>query len=71
MSTYTYEIILYRSQQNGAYIAEVPERAGCAADRETHQEALGNVAVVTDEWIETAQLKGRPIPQPKGKLMFA
>ncbi len=71
MSSYKYEIIIYWSQQDQAYIAEVPELAGCAADGETYQEALTNVEVVIGEWIETAQLKGRPIPQPKGKLMFA
>ncbi len=71
MSKYKYEIIIYWSQQDKAYIAEVPELAGCAADGETYQQALANVEVVIDEWIETAQAKGRSIPQPKGKLMFA
>ena len=71
MSKHKYEIILYWSQPDEAYVAEVPELAGCAADGETYQQALANVEVVIDEWIETAQSKGRLIPQPKGKLMFA
>ncbi len=71
MSKHRYEIILYWSREDEAYIAEVPELAGCAADGSTYQEALTNVEVIIDEWIETAQAKGRPIPVPKGKLMFA
>jgi predicted RNase H-like HicB family nuclease len=71
MSKYKYKIIIYRSQQDEAYMAEVPKLAGCAADGLTYQEALSQVEVVIDEWIETAQAKGRPIPPPKGKLMFA
>jgi predicted RNase H-like HicB family nuclease len=70
-NSHKYEIIIYWSKEDEAYIAEVPELAGCAADGETYQEALSNVEVIIDEWIETAKLKGRDIPQPKGKLMFA
>ena len=70
-NNHKYEIIIYWSKEDEAYIAEVPELAGCAADGETYQDALSNVEVIIDEWIETAQLKGRAIPQPKGKLMFA
>ncbi len=62
---------MYWSQEDSAYIAEVPELAGCMVDGDTYQEALTNVEVVIDEWIETARMKGRPIPIPKGKLMFA
>jgi predicted RNase H-like HicB family nuclease len=71
MSDYKYEIIMYWSKEDSAYIAEVPELSGCMADGDTYQEALANVEVVIDEWIETAQMKGRPIPVPKGKLMYA
>ena len=71
MSNYKYEIIMYWSQEDSAYIAEVPELAGCAADGESYQEALANVEVIIEEWIETAQSQGRTIPVPKGKLMFA
>jgi predicted RNase H-like HicB family nuclease len=66
-----YEIILYWSDEDQAFIAEVPELAGCAADGATQQEALANVSVVIDEWIATAKDLGRPIPEPKGRLLFA
>lgn len=70
-NNHKYEIIIYWSKDDEAYIAEVPELSGCAADGNTYQEALSNVEVIIDEWIETAKLKGREIPKPKGKLMFA
>ncbi len=66
-----YEIILYWSNEDDAFIAEVPELAGCAADGATRQEALANVEVVIAEWLETAQGLGRSIPEPKGRLLFA
>lgn len=66
-----YEVILYWSQDDESFIAEVPELAGCAADGATYQEALSNVEVVIQEWIETAREMGRSIPEPKGRLVFA
>jgi predicted RNase H-like HicB family nuclease len=66
-----YEIILYWSSEDDAFIAEVPELSGCAADGATRQEALAAVETVICEWLETAQELGRPIPQPKGRLLFA
>jgi predicted RNase H-like HicB family nuclease len=66
-----YEIIIYWSQEDEAFIAEVPELTGCAADGPTYQEALSNVEIVIREWLETAKELGRPIPQPKGRLVFA
>ncbi|WP_199315442.1 MULTISPECIES: type II toxin-antitoxin system HicB family antitoxin [Oscillatoriales] len=60
-----YEIILYWSNKDEAFIAEVPELPGCAADGETYQEALQNVQVIMQEWIETAQELGRAIPEAK------
>ena len=66
-----YELIIYWSEEDQAFIAEVPELPGCAADGPTYQEALANVEVIIQEWIETAQELGRPIPQPKGRLVFA
>lgn len=66
-----YEIIIYWSQDDQAFIAEVPELPGCMADGKTYQEALSNAEVIIREWIETAKELGRPIPQPKGRLMFA
>jgi predicted RNase H-like HicB family nuclease len=66
-----YEIIIYWSQEDRAFIAEVPELAGCMADGKTYQEALANTEVVIQEWIETMVELNRPILQPKGKLMYA
>lgn len=66
-----YEISLYWSREDQAFIAEVPELPGCAADGETYQEALQNVEVVMQEWIETAKELGRFIPEPKGRLIYA
>jgi predicted RNase H-like HicB family nuclease len=66
-----YEIILYWSKDDKAFLAEVPELPGCLADGATYEEALTNVEKVMQEWIETAKELGRPIPEPKGRLMFA
>ena len=66
-----YEVIIYWSKDDHAFIAEVPELQGCAADGATYQEALANVETVIQEWIETAKDLGRPIPEPKGRLAFA
>ena len=66
-----YEIILYWSDEDRAFIADVPELPGCAADGATYQEAIANVELVIQEWIETAHELGRQIPEPRGRLMFA
>lgn len=66
-----YEIILYWSAEDDAFVAEVPELPGCAADGKTRQEALASAETVIQEWIETAQELGRSIPEPKGRLLFA
>ncbi len=66
-----YEVIIYWSDEDKAFLAEVPELPGCMADGATYQEALANVEVVIQEWIETAQELGRPIPEPKGRLVYA
>ena len=68
---YRYEVILYWSIEDNAFIAEAPELPGCCADGETWLKALNNLEVVIDEWIETAKLIGRSIPEPRGRLMFA
>ena len=65
-----YEIIMYWSDEDRAFIAEVPELPGCMADGQTYQETLVNVEIVIQEWIETAKEEGRKIPKPKGKLVF-
>ena len=66
-----YEVILYWSAEDNAFIAEVPELPGCMADGATYQEALTNVEQIAQEWIETARELGREIPVPKGKLVYA
>jgi len=53
------------------FVAEVPELPGCAADGASYQEALTEVELVIREWIETAQELGRPIPVPRGRLLYA
>ncbi|MBD2532676.1 type II toxin-antitoxin system HicB family antitoxin [Nostoc flagelliforme FACHB-838] len=67
---FRYEIILYWSELDQAFIAEVPELSGCAADGDSYQEALHNVELVVQEWIETAKDLGRPVPQPRPRLMY-
>lgn len=66
-----YEIIVYWSQEDRAYIAEVPELPGCLADGQTYQEAISNAETIIQEWIETATELNRPIPEPRGRLMYA
>jgi predicted RNase H-like HicB family nuclease len=68
---YKYEVIIYWSEEDKAFIAEVPELPGCAADGATYGDALANVQVIIQEWIETAKQLGRPIPEPKGRLIYA
>ena len=66
-----YEVIIYWSAEDGAFIAEVPELPGCAADGATYEAALSNVKTVIAEWIDTARELERPIPEPRGRLMYA
>ena len=66
-----YEIIIYWSSEDNAFVVEVPELPGCMADGKTYQEALKNAEEIIDEWIETAIKLGRPIPQAKGRLVYA
>ena len=66
-----YEIIIYWSEADSAYIAEVPELMGCMADGASYAEALDNAQLVIDEWLETARALGRSVPVPRGRLMFA
>jgi predicted RNase H-like HicB family nuclease len=71
MSKAKYEVIIYWSREDKAFVAEVPELPGCAADGKTYREALANVEVVIEEWLETAKSLGRTIPAPKGRLVYA
>jgi len=66
-----YEVIIYWSAEDKAFIAEVPELPGCIADGATYRQALANVGVIIREWIGTAKELGRPVPEPKGRLVFA
>jgi len=66
-----YELVIYWSDEDQSFIVEVPELSGCMADGATYEEALANARVVVEEWIETAQALGRPVPPPKGRLMYA
>ncbi|HEX7409437.1 MAG TPA: type II toxin-antitoxin system HicB family antitoxin [Candidatus Binatia bacterium] len=70
-SKWKYEVIIYWSDEDNAYVAEVPELPGCAADGGTYKQAVANVEVIIGEWIETARELGRPIPEPKGRLLYA
>lgn len=65
-----YEIIIFWSEEDGAYLAEVPELPGCMSDGETPVKALQNVEVAISEWLETATELGREIPEPKGRLKY-
>jgi len=66
-----YEMIVYWSQEDDAFLVEVPELPGCMADGKTYGEAVANARVVAQEWIQTAKEEGRSIPVPKGRLMYA
>ena len=66
-----YEMIIYWSEEDLAYIAEVPELPGCMADGLSYQEAVNNAEKVIAEWIETAIDLGRNVPEPKGRLLYA
>jgi len=66
-----YEIIIYWSEEDQAFIAEVPELPGCMADGSTYREALANAEVIIREWTETAIELGRPVPEPRGRLVYA
>ena len=66
-----YEMIIYWSDVDNAYLVEVPELAGCMADGNTYQEAVNNAEFVIQQWLETAQELGRLIPEPKGRLLYA
>ena len=66
-----YQLIIYWSKIDQAFLVEVPELHGCMADGETYQEAIQNAEVIIQEWIDTAIFLGRSIPETNGRLMFA
>jgi predicted RNase H-like HicB family nuclease len=71
MNMYRYEIILYWSAEDAAFIAEVPELPGCMAHGDTQDEALHQAQAAMAGWIEVAQEIGRTVPEPRGRLMYA
>ena len=66
-----YELIIYWSDVDDCFVVEVPELPGCMADGDTYEQAVANAQQVIEEWIETAKQLGRPIPEPKGRLLYA
>lgn len=66
-----YEFIIYWSDEDEFFVVEVPELPGCMADGETYEQAVANAQQVIEEWIETARELGRPIPEPRGRLLYA
>jgi predicted RNase H-like HicB family nuclease len=66
-----YEIIIFWSDEDGSFVAEIPELPGCMADGGTYQEAVAHAEVAIQEWIDTAREVGRSIPEPKGRLLYA
>lgn len=71
MTMSKYEMIIYWSDNDNAFIVEVPELPGCMADGATYVEAVKQTEIVIQEWIDTAKELNRPIPEPRGKLMYA
>ncbi len=66
-----YELVIYWSEDDQSFVVEVPELPGCMADGETYEQAVANAQRVIEEWIETARELGRPVPEHKGRLMYA
>lgn len=66
-----YELIIYWSEDDASFVAEVPELPGCMADGDSYEEAVSNAQVVIEEWLATANELGREIPEPKGRLLYA
>jgi excisionase family DNA binding protein len=64
-----YQMVIYWSDEDHAYLVEVPELPGCTADGKTRQEALANAETIIQEWMETAHDLGRSVPTPEGRLL--
>ena len=71
MNEIKYEVIIFWSDTDDAFIAEVPDLPGCMADGESYEEALSNAQVVIRQWIETAKVIGRTVPKPRTRLQAA
>ena len=68
---YKYEIIIHWDEEDGIFVADVPELNGCMAHGNDYDSALQNVKEAIQLWIETAKEFGDPIPEPRGRLMYA
>lgn len=71
MSKHKYEVIIYWNETDKVFVSEIPELKGCVAHGGTQDEALTEINVVAEEWLKLAKEKGWPIPEAKGRLMFA
>jgi excisionase family DNA binding protein len=69
MNPQEYQMVIYWSDEDQAYLVEVPDLPGCMADGKTRQEALANAETIVQEWIETAHDLGRSVPAPQGRLL--
>ncbi len=67
--THKYEIIIYWSDDDQAFVAEVPELPGCSAHGDSPDAALSSCKYAIDLWIDTAKESGRPVPAPKGRRL--
>lgn len=65
-----YEVIIYWSEEDEAYVAEVPELPGCAAHGPTQEEALASAQEAIRLWLDTAKEFGDPVPEPKGRRLI-
>jgi predicted RNase H-like HicB family nuclease len=66
-----YEMVIYWSEADNSFVVEVPELPGCMSDGVSYQAAVANAERIIKEWIDTAKEEGRPIPEPKGRLIYA
>ena len=65
-----YEVVIYWSAEDELFIAEVPELPGCMAHGDSREEALRNAEDAISLWIEVAERRGHPIPEPKGRRLM-
>lgn len=66
-----YEMVIYWSEPDNAFVVEVPDLPGCMADGGSYQEAVANAEQIIEEWLEIAREEGRTIPEPRGRLIYA
>jgi len=66
---YRYEVVIYWSDEDEAFVAEVPELPGCMAHGDSYESALANAQSAIELWVETAHEFGDPIPEPKGRRL--